>query len=1064
MTENALSATLVGREQEMGVIFNRVRDAQAGEPSVVLLSGEAGVGKTALAHYARSIAAQFGYTVVGGRCSPRLHAPLMPLVDTVLSVAIRRLESEHALVNHRSILEQVASPSSESTLLTSHTHVARVAQALTAGLSLESYAQPILLFVDDIQWADELTIGFLTHLTGRISDGLEWQTPQIAVVLTQRNTADAAFPDQIFSIARDPTTTTIDLEGLDRQDSASLAERLIGSALPGRVRDELHRVTRGNPLFIETIVANHPREDLIEGLATNIGPIVPRTVRDEIALRLDRVSTHDNDLLDTIACLERRFSLGDITKIVDIPDREIEERLDGLCGEHVLTYRSGHYQFAHGLYRDVLQSEIPPNRRSRIHLAIFESFRSDPDRTRQLGYHLEHAVDRLPRDDIVEYALQAASIASNGSDWISTARYAEMALDAIGDDEHPGRIVSALVAGKARSRLGDNADALAHLEGILEVVESDDDPMAELQTHVELINLTSQRMGAVDPVRIERVKQLVSEIHESNPVLAAEAEATVANSMWNIASLAEVGSIDALFEEATAMARNALVLGAQHDAAAPIGYATTTLVAAGWSRLDVDIALADNRRSFESVDKPSADPNFRVGTLRTLALMESWVGNFDEAERLCEHGLHLTHKHQLTSHEGFLLSVMASINAARGALAEALAQARRSIMLDGRRNPWTLPISLPIYAAITSYVGNHDELADTLAQHGPLLGSAALPELIDCSRRAIEGDCEQASVRAHEVLDAVEDAQLTNVTSGSTLSELLRLAELTNDPSLAEVVIEPLATLRNANLVYLPSAISLSDRMRASAQRIAGDPEWVTTMDSALGQAIDLDAHAEIVRASASLLTEPDLSRYSVPGLRTLHNESMARTSFSGTGASMSSHGGIERPLVRRPSTLMFIDVCNSTRLTRELGDLAYLDRQRKALAGARAAIVGESGRVVLGLNAGDGLLATFEGAIAAARAARKVHRAARDADLEVRVGIHHGDIVAESGNVYGHNVNVAARVCDAAEANTTMVTNEVVSLLTGATSVQLVDKGEYSLKGLNETTRLAQIIAVSEE
>jgi class 3 adenylate cyclase len=152
---------------------------------------------------------------------------------------------------------------------------------------------------------------------------------------------------------------------------------------------------------------------------------------------------------------------------------------------------------------------------------------------------------------------------------------------------------------------------------------------------------------------------------------------------------------------------------------------------------------------------------------------------------------------------------------------------------------------------------------------------------------------------------------------------------------------------------------------------------------------------------------------------------------------------------------IMFADIVGSTAMTERIGDAAFRDRARTLDTSLRTVIKSAGGTPVEGKLLGDGVLASFTVARQAIEAALGCVKASREADLELHVGIHAGDIIRESGNVFGGAVNIAARVADAAGAGEVLVSDVVRSLARTSANVTFDKRGEHTLKGIEDPVRV---------
>jgi pimeloyl-ACP methyl ester carboxylesterase len=158
------------------------------------------------------------------------------------------------------------------------------------------------------------------------------------------------------------------------------------------------------------------------------------------------------------------------------------------------------------------------------------------------------------------------------------------------------------------------------------------------------------------------------------------------------------------------------------------------------------------------------------------------------------------------------------------------------------------------------------------------------------------------------------------------------------------------------------------------------------------------------------------------------------------------------REIERSLKTLLFTDIVGSTDRARQMGDPAWrllLDRQDAAV---RRQLGRFQGCFVK--STGDGILATFDGPAAAIRCALAIREAMRALDLEIRAGVHSGEVELRDDDVDGIAVHIAARVTATAGTGEILISRTVADLIAGS-GVTLTDRGEHHLKGIPEPWRL---------
>jgi len=160
-------------------------------------------------------------------------------------------------------------------------------------------------------------------------------------------------------------------------------------------------------------------------------------------------------------------------------------------------------------------------------------------------------------------------------------------------------------------------------------------------------------------------------------------------------------------------------------------------------------------------------------------------------------------------------------------------------------------------------------------------------------------------------------------------------------------------------------------------------------------------------------------------------------------------------PFASGTATILFADIVESTALTERLGDAAFHAQARQLHDRMRRIVSDGGGNPIEGRLLGDGLLAVFHSAAQAVAAGLACSSAGNAGDLPVRVGLHAGDVIVESGDVYGGAVNLAARLAAAAQPGEVMVSETVRSLARTSAAAIFEDRGAHTLKGIAEPQHL---------
>ncbi|HEY8767689.1 MAG TPA: adenylate/guanylate cyclase domain-containing protein [Dehalococcoidia bacterium] len=159
-------------------------------------------------------------------------------------------------------------------------------------------------------------------------------------------------------------------------------------------------------------------------------------------------------------------------------------------------------------------------------------------------------------------------------------------------------------------------------------------------------------------------------------------------------------------------------------------------------------------------------------------------------------------------------------------------------------------------------------------------------------------------------------------------------------------------------------------------------------------------------------------------------------------------------------AAILFADIVDSTALTERLGDTAFRDQARDLDTALRAIIRDNAGTTIEGKLLGDGVLAVFTSARQAIEAALACARAGDKGGLPLHLGLHAGDVIRESdpdgrSNVYGGAVNIASRISGLSAPGEVLVSETVRSLARTSAGVRFEDRGEHSLKGIDDPVRV---------
>ena len=468
----------VGRDGELERLNQLWKEAAAGERRVAFLAGEPGVGKTRLAAELARRVHDEGATVLAGRCDEDLGVPYQPFVEALrhfadhapdLEQRLGRYGGELArLVPELGDLSGLAAPIRSDPEMERY----RLFDAVAAWLTATSSEEPLLLVLDDIQWAAKPTLLLLRHIV-RVGDG------RILVLGTYRDTElthDHPLVEVVADLRRQGGVDRVSLAGLDDAGVAALVEQAAGSALDEAgvaLARAVYEETEGNPFFVREVLRHLVETGAVErqdGSWITRRPVdelgIPEGVRDVIGRRLARLSSETNHALRVAAVVGPQFELGVVQAAGDLPEEALLAAVEEAAESRLVTEISAtRFRFAHALVRTTLYESLTTARQVNLHRKTAEAIETIhasalDDYVPTLAHHWAKA--SAPVTDAtraVEYARRAGdgALAQLAND--EAARYYASGLDLLDasgvDPADPRRLDLLIGRGEAERRAGD---------------------------------------------------------------------------------------------------------------------------------------------------------------------------------------------------------------------------------------------------------------------------------------------------------------------------------------------------------------------------------------------------------------------------------------------------------------------------------------------------------------------------------------------------------------------------------------------------------------------------------
>ena len=380
---------LVGRDSEVALLLERWAQSQDGAGQVVLLRGEAGIGKSRLVEVLRERVISEGATRIVFRCSPyHQNSALYPVIDHLQRfLQWQRDETpeakfdklERVLQTYRLPLEDVVPlfaallsvplPERYPPLnLTPQRQRQKTQEALVAWLLEEAERQPVLAVWEDLHWADPSTLDVLSLMLDQVP------TARMLTLLTCR-------PEFRPPWATHAPVTQVTLNRLGRAQVEAMIPSLTGNkTLPIEMVEQVIAKTDGVPLFVEELVKMILESSLVLEQADRYvltGPLpplaIPSTLHDSLMARLDRLSAA-RELVQLGAVLGREFAYELLQAVAPVDEMTLQQGLARLVDAE-LVYQRGlpprsRYIFKHALIQDAAYQSLLKSTRQQYHQRI----------------------------------------------------------------------------------------------------------------------------------------------------------------------------------------------------------------------------------------------------------------------------------------------------------------------------------------------------------------------------------------------------------------------------------------------------------------------------------------------------------------------------------------------------------------------------------------------------------------------------------------------------------------------------------------------------------------------
>jgi ATP/maltotriose-dependent transcriptional regulator MalT len=669
----------VGREDLLALALRRWQKAFDGSGHLLLLGGEAGIGKSRLLdELADRIAAP--RTVQVGAFPSDRETPGVLLLE--LAGELRTAGEADAADRIRNlVLDEGAGDFSRRRRL--------LVAELTAILQ-EVLAQPMLLRIEDVQWADELSLDVFERVAGNLRN-----EPSMAV-LTYRS--DELYSQSDFQLWRtrllgQRRAEEVMLARLDADGTARMFTSIVGREAASDELERLYESSDGIPLHIEELVAG--------GLDQ-----VPDTIAEAVIERTGRLRPRTRETLAAAAVLGRSFDAALLARITGDTPIEVELMLDELISEHFATVRPDGrtYDFRHALIRDAVYEDIGLARRRALHAAVAEA-------VEEAGFPDAAISDHFERAGLAAEAYARAVAAADHAVKLSAHREAAELL------ERAERTMP------TASPPGAEADLHRRLAGELAAIDDNEAAEREYLRAIDLLREQGDEVGAAELVpwlvatRHLLGADLNARMRDLDDALARlsglpEYDTRPARTHL-LGALAAANMLDRRLEDALEYGRRASELFTDDDLETRIGVDATigsVLVFAGEGEV--------GWRMLEETTTQAVDAGLEAAAARSYRMLgssASMLGDYSRGERWLSEGIAYTTRVERWNDHHYLVAHLANVRWETGDTATAFALASRALA-DGRCAITTRVTALHVLGYVALASADAERAAELLGE------------------------------------------------------------------------------------------------------------------------------------------------------------------------------------------------------------------------------------------------------------------------------------------------------------------------------------------------------------
>lgn len=685
----------VGYQTQLDQAERCCQEVLMGAARVLLITGDGGIGKTRFLQQIQTTAAHWEMQICAGRCHAEVALPLAPFVESLLLHIEEGLtDASPALHLDVDIIRRfrhrdrgIAPDPADTTVGQANSDKLHLFLAISRAAVALARQRPTLIVVDDLHWADPLSLELFAHLAFTLADLSGHEAIPLCLVGTHRPAEAATRLGSLRSrLQRERIFRTLGLLGFDEPESTAFIATLgVGRPSHQLVR-MIQEITHGNPCVTREVVHALAQKkalrdcggDLVADSPQHLK--LPTHVTGTITDRIKGLHPELRQVLILAALIGYRFSPYLLSAVSGRSEEALRRLLEEGEQQQLLLNEDDDFQFVHPLIRHAFYTTPTILLRQRLHQhiaqALEEMYAGDIEaHLCDIAHHLIRAGSVANLDTVSYYARRAAEHAVGLCSWTDAARYYEAALTAAQARGHLDPHTRAELhyqAGQAHQRAMDTGLCLDHYHHAIEAYQQTDDIQGVVRTRIEktrvYCTLASGSDGA--PVDIQPLEDAIVALGEDHLSLQGAMIASMAEADWTANQI----------EPAQARAAQALHIGVASQDVRLCAQASHVLALIHMSTGRVQEALEYWRQALRWAQQ-AQDVWLQGLPLSRIALVLYMLGHVDEAKTITQEAVGLTQSTQDWRNYALALSNLIALHVVQGDFAAAERHARDTRLL-----------------------------------------------------------------------------------------------------------------------------------------------------------------------------------------------------------------------------------------------------------------------------------------------------------------------------------------------------------------------------------------------